>query len=236
MNKNNRSGHPVLMPNNQRPLVGDGAGMSYEPRGLHDTQLQFPWNAAPGTNAMYCSDCHGSDEEGTPGAVKGPHGSILDYLLKGEHNHWPYKADGVTLWTMDDLIAAADGDGTATDGLFCKNCHEPSTPHTYWRNNMSGGGYTCVTCHVVIPHGSPVSRLIGYRTFKAPYNFGGNSLQLEGWAKRKYKPDDQGMRTAAYASTNCGGRNGCHKNDNSSTIVYDGVEIFTNGYDTAPIP
>lgn len=237
MNINNRSGHPVIIQQDDRPKAIDGGdGSAYLPLNLNAVQLLPPWQLTSGTNTMYCSDCHGSDTEGTAGQAKGPHGSNLKYLLKGENQSWPAKPGTATLYTMDDLIAVLDAtDPTATDDLFCKNCHDPNYPHTQWRNNMAGRGFTCVTCHVTIPHGSPVSRLIGYKTFPEPYNYGGNSLLLDGWAKQVYDTANTGVRTNAYGST-CGGSMGCHGSDNGATVVYDGIDVHTTGYDTNEMP
>ena len=55
---------------------------------------------------------------------------------------------------------------------------------------MGGGGgmskfvdFPCIYCHIAVPHGSPVSRLIGYSNFPQPYNYNGNSLKLTGFVK-----------------------------------------------------
>ena len=211
MNINNKSGHPVVI--NQSGRTG-----SYDPKQLDPSQLLTPWMENPGLNTMYCSDCHGADNE-LGGDPKGPHGSNLKYLLKGSRQYWPYNPDGV-LYTMDDL------DGVLDTDLFCRNCHVPGTPHTTWSQNMSGKGYQCVECHMAIPHGSPVSRILGYNTFPAPYNFGGNSMKMIGWVKRPYDPNDVGDNHAAYA-THTGGNN-CHQNDNSADYV--------DGYDANLMP
>ena len=198
MNINNKSGHPVVI--NQLARTG-----SYVPKELNAVQLLTPWTENPGLNSMYCSDCHGAENE-MGGDPKGPHGSNLKYLLKGENQYWPKKSDGVTLYTMDDIGTGGDA------GVICKNCHDIAHPHDKWRNQMSGRGFACVECHLVIPHGSPVSRLLGYNTFPAPYNYGGNMLKMTGWKKKAYDPNDVGTRTNAY-SPSCGGGGMCHNSD-----------------------
>ncbi len=208
MNINNKSGHPVIIKQSLR--TG-----SYAPQSLDPSQLLSPWTENPGESTMYCSDCHGSDAE-MGGDAKGPHGSDLKYLLKGDNNFWPTKADGTTLFSMDDIGNAGD------TGLFCKNCHDPAYPHTQWRNNMSNRGFKCVECHVVVPHGSPISRLIGYTNFPEPYNYGGNSLKMTGWKKSAYDINNLGNRTSAYAPA-CGGGGMCHNSN-------------VGGYDANPYP
>ena len=121
---------------------------------------------------------------------------------------------------MDDIDTAGDTD------LFCKNCHDVSYPHTQWSTNMSGKGFACVECHVMVPHGSPVSRLIGYQNFIAPYNLNGNTLKLDGWRKRPYDIADLGLQSAAYStngSCSSGMGVGCHSTD-------------AGGYDPFPLP
>lgn len=206
MNINNKSGHPVVI--NQSARVG-----SYAPKELNTLQLLTPWKQNPGLNTMYCSDCHGADNE-LGGDPKGPHGSNLKYILKGENQYWPMKADGVTLYTLGDIQNMTDA------GVICKNCHNISHPHDKWTGSMAAGGRqntACIECHVSVPHGSPVSRLIGYSTFPAPYNYGGNSLKMSGWKKKAYDPNDVGTRTNAYAPA-CGGGMRCH---NSNTGGFD---------------
>ena len=205
MNINNKSGHPVVI--NQLARTG-----SYAPKELDTTQLWTPWKENPGLNTMYCSDCHGADDE-LGGDPKGPHGSNLKYILKGANQYWPLKPDGVTLYTMDDLKNNTD------QGLFCANCHDPDRPHTDWWNKMANRGLQCVQCHVTVPHGSPVSRLIGYRGWPLPYNYGGNKLAMEGYRKNTFTQVDQ---NDVYAPSDaaCSGM-GCHGTDDSANGAYD---------------
>jgi len=179
-NNNNRSAHPVVMSLNSRPG-------SVEPKGLRPENLLSPWNAAPGMNTMYCSDCHGADNE-LNGDPRGPHGSNIEYLLKGDRKSWIEKPDG-ELYKIKDIYNGGDAD------LFCANCHDLTRPQVHaFKGGVYGNFYgddtmtilentTCVTCHVAIPHGSKLSRLIGYKDFPAPYNYNGNSLKVEGYKK-----------------------------------------------------
>lgn len=211
MNINNKSGHPVVI--NQLNRTG-----SYAPKELLDVQLLEPWKSNPGLNTMYCSDCHGADNE-LGGDPKGPHGSDLKYLLKGENQYWPYNANG-NLYTMDDIGIAGIDPGD--DGVFCKNCHDIAYPHTIWLQKMAGKGFTCITCHVAVPHGSPVSRLLGYNTFPAPYNYGGNSLALYGYRKIDVaNPSNKDAHSLFDNGTfKCSGGT-CHTTDDSANGTYD---------------
>lgn len=229
MNINNKSGHPVIFPNSVTGRPG-----SKTPQALNAVQLIPPWSNAPGATTMYCSDCHGSDKEPPYGTdPRGPHGSDLKYILKGKNHSWPTRgplAGGVlgALYTLDDIQSLSAGDTAATQDLFCMNCHDILHPHDKWRQNMAGRGYSCVQCHVAIPHGSPVSRLIGYKNWPAPYNYGGNSLAMEGWKKNVYNPLDVGTRGNAYAPapTTCMNAMGM--------ICHDTVPPA--GYDLNPLP
>lgn len=210
MNINNKSGHPVV-------IAQSGRTGSLPPRELGVEQVIAPWIANLGNQAMYCSDCHGSDNE-LNGDPKGPHGSNLKYILKGTNQYWPKKSTGV-LYTLTDIF-----NGTDT-GVICKNCHDILVPHANWTQNMKNQARNtpCVGCHVAVPHGSPVSRLIGYSTWPAPYNYGGNSLKMLGWVKNGiYNPLDPGTKNNAWTSTPTTCVNGmgtaCH---GTSAATYD---------------
>ena len=131
---------------------------------------------------MYCSDCHGSDDEGRE--ADGPHGSIRKFLLKGDAQYWPTKSDGSTLWTLNDL-----GGADAGNNLFCTNCHPNNKP----LNNVHSEGdhwdgtlvpsIACVVCHTTVPHGSKRSRLITYSSDPAPYDYNNNTLGITQFKK-----------------------------------------------------
>lgn len=207
-NVNNRAVHPVVVSlNNQTG--------SSSPQALTSAQMSSPWNSGTGNNTMYCSDCHGADNEGS-GAV-GPHGSTAKFMLKGTGTYWPTKSDGSTLWKLSDYSIFSSG------GLFCINCH-PIYDGS-WKNNvhsvgMSIGGkhqlIACVECHLAIPHGSKRSRLIGYGTNASnpdpsPYNYSGNSLKVTGFRKASGPNSYVGL-PALDPNNNCAtaGTSGCH--------------------------
>jgi len=219
MNIWNKSGHPVVVSTNDR-------NGSYAPRSLSSSlQMKPEWTGAVGTSTMYCSDCHGSSSE-LGGDPRGPHGSDFKYLLKGSRQFWPKKPDGV-LYSMDDLgefgTRDIDGDGSLEDesDLFCANCHNASFPHEEWRTQMAGRGYKCVTCHVVVPHGSSVSRLLGYEDFPEPYNYLGSTLQMRGFRKT----DPLVTQKTDVWGNGCGG-GGCHRNDSSTVDAPYDKNVF----------
>ncbi len=185
--KGNLSAHPV------KADLSNQTG-SYFPQALDSTQMSSPWTNV-GNQTMYCSDCHGADNEAS-GDPKGPHGSNYKYMLKGSGKYWPTKSDGTTLWRLGDL-----GGAEAGADLFCTNCHQNSRN----RNNVhsepgdSGGSgpshlqAECVACHVAVPHGSKRSRLIGYNTDPAPYNYN-NTIRITAFQK---------AANQSYQASNC---------------------------------
>jgi len=175
-NPNNGSAHPVVTALSNM----NGSGF---PRALAFDQMLEPWTDV-GNQTMYCSDCHGADNEDTTGA-KGPHGSNSKYMLKGTGKYWPAKSDGITLWSLNQ----ADAQNT---NLFCRNCHplfsDPlNQGNPTWKNNVHAVGShqntNCVTCHVAVPHGSRAGRLIGYADLPAPYDYNDNSLRITSFSK-----------------------------------------------------
>lgn len=205
LNPNNRSAHPV------RAGLNSQTG-SVSPKALAAAQMSSPWATSLGTQAMYCSDCHGSELSSDP---KGPHGSTGYRLKKGSNVYWPKNSAGA-YYTL--------GNNNANDshlaGLFCRNCHplRSATSNT-WNNNPhqehSGpqiGNIACVACHVVVPHGAKRGRLIGYAAEPAPYNAGGagtyEKLVLSGFKKASSR--------TGYSKSNCYSTvSGCTTHNNS---------------------
>ncbi len=145
----NRSGHPVVTGLNSYLN-------STNPRSLTTNQLKAPWNSASGvgTQTMLCSDCHDTATTNyNPTAAQGPHGSAYQYMLRGPNgNNWPNTTSFATSW--------------------CANCHVDNVSF----NGSHGTHYSnpgCYACHIVIPHGGKMSRLIGDKdgTMPARYAF-----------------------------------------------------------------
>jgi hypothetical protein len=199
-NPANASAHPVQVP----ASLQTGSPM---PRGLSFRSMVPPWTAA-GTQTMYCGDCHGNDEETSPGAPQGPHGSQARFMLTGRGKYWPEHASG-ELWSLDDIrrnnhnwqndLFCANCHILAEGGVFLNNVHEVSV---HQRNQVR-----CVTCHVAVPHGSKRSRLIGYSSDLAPYNHPGagtlDRLVITGFRKAAGGPQ-------SYQRSDCATLPGCH--------------------------
>lgn len=149
---NHRSWHPVI----------DKTGRTLAARGITGTTpFRNPWNNV-GTQAMYCTDCHGSNSSATSvvpaegGNNWGPHGSSNPFLLKGV---WGARQGGTTRG------------GGATANFLCFKCHEPAVytgngdtgRRTGFYNSSRGnlhnyhsdkvGKIFCTWCHAAVPHG-----------------------------------------------------------------------------------
>jgi hypothetical protein len=137
---NNGSYHPVFA---ALPATDLGENCSNQ---LVTGQMSNGW-AVGGT--MTCSDCHGA-QAASP-AAQGPHGSSIPYML--------YSTSGRVYWPLNSAGTAYTNGGNRT-GLFCDNCHVNGTGG----NNVHGAGgdhpNPCYACHILVPHGGKVSRLI----------------------------------------------------------------------------
>ena len=198
-NPANRSAHPVQVPS------ANQTGSPF-PKSLAPEAMTMEWSAV-GTQSMYCSDCHGPDQAVSPSVPAGPHGSTFKFMLTGRGKYWPQNAMG-ELWSLDDINKNLNN---WQNDLFCANCHPMVAGNKYLNNVHEKNQHTktevkCVTCHVVVPHGSKRSRLIGYASDVAPYNFLGigqyDRLVIEGFSKA---PDPLN-----YDRSNCSMSGICH--------------------------
>ncbi|MBI4849733.1 MAG: hypothetical protein HY808_14380 [Nitrospirae bacterium] len=203
-NPNNKSAHPVAVTLNNQ--TGSGT-----PKALTAGQMSSPWTSV-GTQTMYCSDCHGADNESS--AAKGPHGSTRKFMLNRTRQYWPASAAGA-LFSLKDIN---DNTNNWSTELFCVNCH-PMITGTTWKNDVHkdhdnrtlgpDNEMSCVYCHVAVPHGSKRSRLIGYVSDVSPYDYSDNRLLLSGFKKAS--------SPTTYAESNCYSTNSaCSSKHNSS--------------------
>ena len=159
-NPANKSGHPVIASLNNYTN-------SATPKALAAATMNNGWTAV-GTQTMYCTDCHDTDST----ASLGPHGSSVKWMLAGLNKAWPFTTtagngtSSGTTWKLGNYST-----GTAPDKLFCLNCH--TINNTNWahqnlssRHSASGTYGACVSCHIRIPHGGKVARLL--RTDNTP--------------------------------------------------------------------
>jgi len=167
---NHRSWHPVMEPTGRTPAV----------RNANANDWTAPFNAAVGTQTMYCTDCHGSDTlQGTVvpkgaqpnGNVWGPHGSENEFLLKGSwsdetgqntasdglcfkcHNYDFY---GKEFPTGNIGAVSTQSSGFSRDASlgFASCLYVPSVNlHTGHAQEAQVKNFRCSYCHVSIPHG-----------------------------------------------------------------------------------
>lgn len=147
----NRSGHPVVTGLDNYPNSIAVGGK----KGLLAGAMKAPWNTNIGQQTMMCSDCHGTDNTNSL-AAQGPHGSAAQYMLVGPNAaNWP----NVTLGNI----------GTS----WCMNCHNNSAGAGHTEGNHSGS--QCYVCHIVVPHGGKMSRLIGSNNGTMPSRYAWNN-------------------------------------------------------------
>ena len=157
-NPNNASRHPV------------GTALAVGSQ-LTAAKLKGGWT--PGS-IMTCSDCHSTDST----ASKGPHGSSVKWMLAGTNKAWPYTTaagNGGSTGTLFRVATYSTGNNTK-DGLFCLNCHTVTASNNWHSNGditagQHGGNaiMACASCHVRVPHGGKISRLL--QTTKAPARY-----------------------------------------------------------------
>jgi predicted CxxxxCH...CXXCH cytochrome family protein len=158
-NPNNKSGHPVVATLNASP--GRAAA-----KNINAANMKAPWNVNVGNQTMSCTDCHATDTSGQ----FGPHGSSVKWMLAGAYKAWPYNSaasNGLstgTYWTIGNSTAAQ----TSPNGIFCMNCHKVNASNgihiALQTSSHSGASWAstrpCVACHIRVPHGGKVSRLL----------------------------------------------------------------------------
>lgn len=129
------------------PVVGTTGRSGTRITGTTGT-MQVGWRTVGQT--MTCSDCHQSTTAST--TAYGPHGSAVKKILRG---YWPTNsADGTgAYYTLGGSYA----------NLLCANCHQMANiaDYTTGHNTSRHGGYRCVDCHIVVPHGGKLLGLIG---------------------------------------------------------------------------
>jgi predicted CxxxxCH...CXXCH cytochrome family protein len=188
-------------------------------------------------HAMMCSECHSNDTISST-AAQGPHGSAVKWMLKGRNRAWPSTSaseNGTGTGTLFKIGVSSSypgrtlNDGTP-DGLFCLNCHStvsfskdakcrenfgstgvgnPHQIHSWW------AGPACVNCHIMVPHGGKISRLIGDGNSNMPARYAFNNDLSNMWIMSFSKATDP----ASYSNDYCYSTySGCspHPHGNSS--------------------
>ncbi len=171
-NPRNQSFHPVVAPAGSSATSGFGnTKLGATPGGAND--FANGWRAG---DMMTCSDCHGNDDQ-TGTASHGPHASAVKYILRGPNTMWPTQSNGTTRWTYTNRTT---GQGTAS-GLFCLNCHSATLRTIPHSNRSDHTGLACTGCHLRLPHGGKVARLIRTTNTPAPYVDAGANAELNAY-------------------------------------------------------
>lgn len=206
-NTANRSYHPVV-------------GSIGAAKALSAAWMDAGWTAV-GTQTMTCSDCHGA--MASTATAAGPHGSSIPHVLKG---YWPIYpgADG-TLGTADDAAytVTALTAGTQT-GILCDQCHTGFANQAAHTVRLQHRDAACYSCHLVVPHGGNLQRLIGDSNGAMParYAYAGNKANLYILAYTRNSDGDGTAVEAADCTTKTGG--GC------SPASHNGTESSLNNW------
>ena len=181
----NKSGHPIVtgLDNYSNSTVIGGK------RGLLAAALKAPWNVNVGSQTMLCSDCHDTTTTNyVPSAAQGPHGSATQFILRGPNGaNWPNVTTFASSW--------------------CANCHNDTV------SNLDGnhGGHhssRCYTCHIVVPHGGKVSRLLALNSGGMPARYAWtNNVSSVGMVSI-LKAANNGYSENGTCKTSCGHHSG----------------------------
>ncbi len=168
VDNNHRAWHPVTNPTGRTPPV----------RKADADDWRSPFNAAVGSQTMYCTDCHGSTTApdtvvpngGENGSPWGPHGSNDNFLLKGpwDNQTGEFQSNGLC-FRCHDFRQYGRGlpppytnpgfpDQVRQSG-FRMSVGSASGCLPFKLTNLHAGhssiitNFRCTYCHVSIPHG-----------------------------------------------------------------------------------
>jgi hypothetical protein len=190
-NPGNKSGHPVVVALNS--FTGNAA-----PKALTAAVMVTPWNTNVGNQTMLCSDCHNTDAASP--AAQGPHGSAVPFMLRdfGVGKPLPSAWPNVTL--------------TNRATSWCANCHTlANAVHT--RSNHAST--PCYGCHIVVPHGGKMSRLIGDNNSTMPtryaYSNTLSNMRIQSFTKAAGSYSESNCQSA---TSGCSGNHGGAASEN----------------------
>lgn len=145
-NPANQSGHNIVGSRTNFPKEGPSDGLAYDWPFPSDTQAFRGGTGLTKNSMLTCTDCHSSEV----GGVSGPHGSSTPFNLVADGVYDSYSGT-YKRWYQTTL------DEWDTEFL-CGRCHKKTS------NSVHGvarhGYFTCSSCHVAIPHGWMLPRLL----------------------------------------------------------------------------
>jgi hypothetical protein len=164
-NPNNASYHPVI----QALTTGTA-----NHRQLAAGALTGGW--APGS-VMTCTDCHATDTA----ASKGPHGSAVKWMLNPnttatKYTNWPFTTAAANGTASGGTLINGTGSATLPNGgtVFCLSCHVWSGGGAAHTQRSGDHNVPCVSCHIRVPHGGKIYRLMTSPNAPARYKPDGN--------------------------------------------------------------
>ncbi|HEY4731916.1 MAG TPA: cytochrome c3 family protein [Gammaproteobacteria bacterium] len=165
---NHRSWHPATNATGRTPAV----------RKADADDWRSPFNAAVGTQTMYCTDCHGSSSApttvepngGEDGSPWGPHGSNDNFLLKGawdnqtgedRQNHLCFRCHDYRQYgrgLAPPYANPAFPDQVRESGFRMQfgsgaGCLPFKLTNLHVGHASIITNFRCVSCHVAVPHG-----------------------------------------------------------------------------------
>jgi hypothetical protein len=155
--------------------------------------LKSGWTTS---SMMDCTSCHSYS------GATGPHGGTMKVNIDPAYPNSYAITAGTTrvaqLSPSSPTGMSMTKSGSTAAGIICEKCHDlngtgsgfSNVVHKEHDDRGSEGGY-CNYCHVTLPHGWNLPRMIGYTTDPAPYNTykGGvqrislKSYSPSGWSK-----------------------------------------------------
>nr|MBF0223194.1 hypothetical protein [Desulfobulbaceae bacterium] len=169
-----------------------------------------------GNQTMYCSDCHGNDAatpvgphgSANPNMIKGttnyewPYNVTRGRLWTLADVYYNLHNVGTELLCKKCHSMEVVWDAGESKNIFRNYAHEKHYRRDFKANpwasaypkygtgggeSQTDAGYPCITCHIIVPHGSKRSRLIGYESDAAPYSLdeGGGLVWPVVWGFKK---------------------------------------------------
>lgn len=204
---------------NQAVEFGNNGTLSWHPVAFTTgrtvgTLLTTPvdWNASKGSQMMYCSDCHTTNDG--PAYPQGPHGSTKKFILSADFDDTlTYGSQGTYQFSSDLCFSCHDsatyltGAGTGTGFSTSGGTNLHTRHYTVSTNPVSRYGYKCVNCHVRIPHGWNRKAMIVIQNDGAPYEVTTGGALI--WTIPTW-PVTSGQYSA-IKDVDCTTANGCHQ-------------------------
>jgi predicted CXXCH cytochrome family protein len=145
-NPANQSGHNIVGSRSSWPKEGVADGLAYAWPFPSDAAAFRSGSGLTKNSQLTCTDCHSSSQ----GGVSGPHGSSTPFNLVADGVYDSYSGTYKRWYqtTLDEWNTT----------FLCGRCHNraSNSVHSVYRH----GYFTCSSCHVAVPHGWLLPRLL----------------------------------------------------------------------------